>query len=61
MESKYTTSKIENQKQSKSTNSNNKLNNLESDYFIRKFFAYIPKRKSLKAIKYNKICKKDWI
>ena len=30
------------------------LNNLKSDYFIIKLFEYIPKRKSLKTIKYNK-------
>ena len=54
MESKDTTSKIEEQGQSKLTNSNNILNNLKSDYFIRILFEYMSKGKSLKTIKYNK-------
>ena len=54
MESKDTTSKVEEQEQAKTINSNNMLNNLKSDYFIRKLFEYISKRKSLETIKYNK-------
>ena len=34
------------------------FNNLKSDYFVRKLFEYISKRKSLKTIKYNKNIKK---
>ena len=30
------------------------LNNLKSDYFIRKLFEYMSKKKSLETIKYNK-------
>ena len=44
MESKDTTSKVEEQG----------LRNLKSDYFIQKFFEYMPKRKSLETIRYNK-------
>ena len=44
MESKDTTSKVEEQG----------LKNLQSDYFIQKFFGYMPKRKSLEIIRYNK-------
>ena len=54
MESKDTTSKIELQGKSKLTDSNNILNNLKSDYFIKKFFEFVPRKTSLKAIKYNK-------
>ena len=44
MESKDTTSKVEEQG----------LRNLKSDYFIQKFFGYMSKRKSLETIRYNK-------
>ena len=54
MESKDTTSKVEEQEQAKTINSNNMLNNLKSDYFIRKLFEYMSKKKSLETIKYNK-------
>jgi len=56
MESKDTTSKVEEQEQeqAKTINSNNIFNYLKSDYFIRKLFEYISKRKSLETIKYNK-------
>ena len=54
MESKDTKIKAEEQRQSKTINSNNKLNNLKSDYFIRKLFEYMSKRQSLETIKYNK-------
>ena len=54
MEHKDTSIRIKDQEKSKLINSNNKLNNLKSDYFIQKFFDYINKRKSLEIIKYNK-------
>ena len=54
MESKDTTSKVKEQEPSKSINSSNMLNNLKSDYFMRKLFEYMSKKKSLKTIKYNK-------
>ena len=55
MEPKDISNKIKNQEQSKLINSNNKLRNTKSDYFIQKFFDYIHKRKSLEIIKYSKI------
>ena len=58
MESKDTTSKVDEQGQSKLIDSNNKLRNLKSDYFIQKFFGYIPERKSLETIRYNKSIQK---
>ena len=58
MESKDTTSKIKEQRQSKLTDSNNKLKNLKNDYFIEKLFEFIPRRRSLKTIKYNKSIQK---
>jgi len=54
MESKDILNKVEEQRQLTTINSNNQLNNLKSDYFIRKFFEYISKRRALKTIKYNK-------
>ena len=54
MEPKDTTSKVEEQGQSKLIVSNNKLKKLKSDYFIQKFFGYMSKRKSLETIRYNK-------
>ena len=54
MESKDTTSKVEEQGQSKLIASNNQLKNVKSDYFIQKFFGYMSKRKSLETIRYNK-------
>ena len=54
MEPKDITSKVEEQGQSKLIVSNDKLRNLKSDYFIQKFFGYIPERKSLETIRYNK-------
>ena len=44
MESKDTTSKVEEQG----------LRNLQSDYFIQKFFGYMTERKPLETIRYNK-------
>ena len=58
MEPKDTKSKVEEQGQSKLIASNNKLRKLKSDYFIQKFFGYMPKRKSLVTIKYNKSIQK---
>jgi len=54
MENKDILSKIKDQTQSKTINSDNKLKNILSDYFIQKLFDYIHKRKSLEIIKYNK-------
>ena len=58
MEPKDTTSKVEEQGQSKLIAANNQLKNVKSDYFIRKFFGYISKRKSLETIRYNKSIQK---
>ena len=54
MEHKDALSKIKDREKCKLINSNNKLNNLKSDYFIQKLFDYIYKRKSLEIIKCNK-------
>ena len=58
MESKDTTSKVEEQRQSKLIVAKNKLRNLKSDYFIQKFFGYMTERKSLEIIRYNKSIQK---
>ena len=58
MEPKDTTSKAEEQGQSKLIVSNNQLRNLKSDYFIQKFFGYMSERKSLETIRYNKSIQK---
>ena len=58
MEPKITPSKVKEQEQSKLIISNNKLRNLKSDYFIQKFFGYIPERKSIETIRYNKSIQK---
>ena len=58
MESKDTTSKVEEQGQSKLIVSNNKLRKLKSDYFIQKFFGYMLKRKLLETVRYNKSIQK---
>ena len=58
MESKDTTSKVEEQGQSKSIAANNQLRNLKSDYFIQKIFEYMTERKTLKTIRYNKSIQK---
>ena len=58
MEPKNTTSKVEEQGQSKLIVSNNLLRNLKSDYFIQKFFGYMTERKSLETIRYNKSIQK---
>ena len=48
MESKDTTSKVEEQG----------LRNLQSDYFIQKFFGYMSEKKYLETIRYNKSIQK---
>ena len=58
MEPKDTPSKVEEQGPSKLLVSNNKLRNLKSDYFIQKFFGYMPERKLLETIRYNKSIQK---
>ena len=58
MEPKITPSKVKEQEQSKLIISNNKLRRLKSDYFIQKFFGYIPERKSIETIRYNKSIQK---
>ena len=58
MEPKDTTSKVEEQGQSKSIAANNQLRKLKSDYFILKFFEYMTERKSLETIRYNKSIQK---
>ena len=58
MESKDTLNKVEEQRQSKLIDSNNKLRKMKSDYFIQKLFGYMPERKSLETIKYNKSIQK---
>ena len=54
MEPKDTTSKVEEQGQSKLIASNNQLRNLKSPYIIKILFGYMSKRKSLETIRYNK-------
>ena len=58
MQSKDTTSKKKQKGQSKLIVSNNQFRKLKSDYFIQKFFEYIPERKSLETIRYNKSIQK---
>ena len=58
MEPKDTPSKVEELGQSKLISSNNQLKIVKSDYFIQKFFEYMPKRKSLETIRYNKSIQK---
>ena len=59
MEPKDTTSKVEEQRQSKLIVTNNQLKNVKSHYIIKKFFGYMTERKSLEAVRYNKSIKKD--
>ena len=54
MEPKDTTSKAEEQGQSKIIDSNNQLKNVKSHYIIQLIFEYMTERKYLEAIKYNK-------
>ena len=58
MEPKDTSRKVEEQGQSKLIASNNQLRNLKSHYIILKIFGYIPERKSLETIRYNKSIQK---
>ena len=58
MESKDTTSKVEEQGQSKLIDSNNKLINVKSHYIIQLIFEYTTERKSLETIRYNKSIQK---
>ena len=58
MRTNDTRSKVEEQRQAKLIAANNQLRNLKSDYFIQKFFGYMPKRKSLEIIRYNKSIQK---
>ena len=58
MEPKDTTSKVEEQGQSKLIAANNQLKNVKCDYFIQKFFGYMTERKSLEILRYNKSIKK---
>ena len=58
MEPKDTTSKVEEQGQSKLIASNNQLRNLKSHYILKIIFGYMPKRKSLETIRYNKSIQK---
>ena len=54
MEPKDTTSKVEEQGQSKLIVSNNQLKNVKSHYIIQKIFEYMTERKTLKTIRYNR-------
>ena len=54
MKSKTKMNKSKSKEQQKSNNPNNKLKNLKSNFFIVKFFDYIPRKKLLETIKYNK-------
>ena len=58
MEPKNIPNKVEEQGQSKLIASHNQLKNVKSDYFIQKFFGYMPKRKSLETVRYNKSIQK---
>ena len=58
MEPKGTTSKVEEQGQSKLIDSNNKLKNVKSYYIIKLIFEYTTEKKSLDAIRYNKSIQK---
>ena len=51
MEPKDKPTKVEEQGQSKLNDSNEKIRNLKSDYFIQLFFGYLTERKSLKVSK----------
>ena len=58
MEPKDTSSKVEEQGQSKFIVENNLLRNVKSHYIIQKFFGYMTERKSLETIRYNKSIQK---
>ena len=54
MEAKDTSTKEKEKEYSKLIIPENMFKNLKSDYFIRKIFDYIHKKKSLETIRYNK-------
>ena len=54
MGTKDTTSKVEEQAQSKLIVSKNQIKNVKSHYIIQLIFEYMTERKSLETIKYNK-------
>ena len=58
MEPKDTPNKVEEQGESKLIVANNQLKKVKSDYFIQKFFGYMPKRKLLETVRYNKSIQK---
>ena len=58
MESKDTTSKAEEQGQSKLIVENNQLRNVKSHYIIQLIFEYMTERKTLETIRYNKSIQK---
>ena len=58
MEPKDTTSKVEEQGQSKLIVSNNQLKNVKSHYILKIIFEYMTERKSLETIRYNKSIQK---
>ena len=58
MEPKDTTSKVEEQGQSKLNVTNNQLKNVKSHYIIQIIFGYMTERKSLETIRYNKSIQK---
>ena len=58
MEPKDTTSKVEEQGQSKLIASNNQLKNVKSHYIIQLIFEYMTERKYLEVIRYNKSIQK---
>ena len=58
MESKDTTSKVEEQGHTKLIDSNNQLRNVKSHYIIQLIFEYMTERKSLETIRYNKSIQK---
>ena len=58
METKDTTSKVEEQAQSKLIVSKNQIKNVKSHYIILKIIEYMTERKSLETIKYNKSIQK---
>ena len=58
MEPKDTPSKVEEQGQTKLIVVNNQLKNVKSDFILKKFFGYMPKRKSLETVRYNKSIQK---
>ena len=53
MKSSINTSK-ENNKENESTKPNPIIDNIKSDYFLRKLYDNVPKKKKLEIVKYNK-------